>query len=135
MRVGLPYLIAGSLFAIAAASLPANADAEWSGPGYYVVDAIGDFIAGPYSSEADCKAAILANAPQDVDSLDCDYNANGDRGWVGPGYYIALPDYRNLPDGGPYSSEAGCETALSAFPQEDRTKERCFYEASAPPKN
>lgn len=39
-------------------------DVPWSGPGYYVTKAPSGVDAGPFSGEADCKAAIAANAPE-----------------------------------------------------------------------
>ena len=78
MRISLLLSAACVLSATIAASLPANAfvawddnqQAPWSGPGYYAYYLNG-FEAGPFSSEADCQAAISAHAKQDLPRHGC----------------------------------------------------------------
>lgn len=50
-------LVAGAM----TASLPANADPNWSGPGYYdslVMGSLLTLLAGPYSTEDECKSHV-----------------------------------------------------------------------------
>lgn len=82
MRTRLLFSIVCGLLATAAASLPANADTKWSGPGYYVVESDELFGAGlasgPYSNEADCKAAVAAlpQQEQEEEAAGCAYEAS-----------------------------------------------------------
>lgn len=73
-------LAAGVILAGAVASAPAVADVDWSGAGYYIEDSVnlfaGGFIAGPFSSEADCKAAIAALSQDEQQDAACTYYAS-----------------------------------------------------------
>lgn len=74
MRTKFWILTAGVVAAATTAALPASAGVNWSGAGYYVEDFLLNVIAGPFSSEADCKAAIAANAPAGEEpSFACSY--------------------------------------------------------------
>lgn len=86
MRMRSLYSIACGLLTMTAASLPANADVKWSGPGYYLTEedsaaGLGDafLVSGPYASQADCTSALNALPQKDQDNtyLDpgCDYEA------------------------------------------------------------
>ena len=59
---------------------PATADVDWSGAGYYIDDEanywLGGFIAGAFSTEADCKAALGALAQDEQQDSTCEYYAS-----------------------------------------------------------
>lgn len=83
MRTRFLFSVACGLLAMTASSLSANAEAtKWSGPGYYIVGyrpdtdphpGYLDFLAGPYSSEADCKAALSAMPGDERADATCNY--------------------------------------------------------------
>ena len=75
MRAHLLPLVSGLVLAGAVASAPARAEGSWTGPGWYVEGSQLGFdstlISGPYSTEAECKAAQPAD---DNDyAYDCEY--------------------------------------------------------------
>jgi len=79
MRGHLRAIASTIVFAAVFGAAPAVADVEWSGPGYYIADSVNDmlggFIAGPFSSEADCKAALAALSQDEQKDSTCDYYA------------------------------------------------------------
>ncbi len=78
-------LAAGFVLAAALASVPAEADVAWTGPGWYVeASATGldtELVSGPYADEATCKA----NQPADDDNYmyDCEYETSDPNGGGG----------------------------------------------------
>ncbi|MDE2184847.1 MAG: hypothetical protein KGJ78_17680 [Alphaproteobacteria bacterium] len=78
----LPSIVGLVLGAIAVA-MPANADGKWTGPGYYIsedfseVGMMYEIVAGPYSSEAECKAALeaLSKEEKEQGGAECSYEA------------------------------------------------------------
>ncbi len=61
---------------------PAAADVTWSGAGYYVVGDTGDCLdlcvplyAGPFSTQAQCSAALAALPQDEQKGASCDYEA------------------------------------------------------------
>lgn len=114
--------------------LPANAfvawsnkaNVQWSGPGYYAWHTLKGIYAGPFSDEADCNAAVAANAPKSEQALfECANTLNEADirqinwvetvGWSGPGYYVS----DQMPHGisyvhGPLSSTEACKAGIAA---------------------
>lgn len=80
MRARSWTLIAGFVLAGITAPMPAMADVDWSGAGWYLNDDvnayIGGFLSGPYSSEDDCKTALSALPQDDQQYTGCDYYAS-----------------------------------------------------------
>ena len=87
MRTGMCISTLAILLAMTAASLPAKAYVNWSGPGWYIAgytDPEGNdneyrLASGPYSTEDECRSALGSSStivarPQDgLASAWCDY--------------------------------------------------------------
>ncbi|MDE2184846.1 MAG: hypothetical protein KGJ78_17675 [Alphaproteobacteria bacterium] len=73
-----PVLAAGLVLGGIAIALPANADEKWE-PGYYLSeDFSGSWVIvdGPFSSEADCKAAFKFLSKAEIEGgVKCSYEA------------------------------------------------------------
>lgn len=68
--------VLGALLVFAGAS-PVIADVDWGGPGFYIGDDVNDmfggFIAGPFSTQADCTNALEALSQDERQYATCDY--------------------------------------------------------------
>lgn len=78
MRMLLWISIAG--FGLMGMVASASADVNWSGAGYYLGESAMGFdlelISGPYSNEADCKAALSSVPQNEQQDAFCDYFAS-----------------------------------------------------------
>lgn len=133
MGVKLQISTALSVVAMLASSA-ADANVKWSGAGYYIEDPANLFdgyIAGPFSKEAKCKAALAARG-----GAACAYHEK--TSWSGAGQYLEGKVEHNgkmvpLLITGRYSSEADCKAVVAALPQwADRNDYECDYEATDP---
>ena len=143
--------IAIGVLAAAITSIATNASAAWSssghipwgGQGFYAWDTTRGIYGGPFSSEADCSAAVAANAEASERALFMCVNMPEAEfrhisfvrtvSFSGPGYYVSDPlDHGTEYVSGPYSGKDTCESAIVANIQaESRSHFGCDYVPSA----